>query len=470
MQKDGTMMHTTYINQVNISEMVARQREYYQSGRTYGASERRTYLKALLDAIKRYEPKIIEALRHDLNKGEFEAYTTEIGILYEEIRFSMKRIGRWMRPKRVKTSRIHLGAKSWMVPEPYGTVLIVAPWNYPFQLAISPLIGAIAAGNTAILKPSELTPHVSALLAQLIGETFAPEHISVIEGGVETSTELLQQKFDYIFFTGSVAVGKVVMEAAAKQLIPVTLELGGKSPCIVHHDANIELAAKRIAFGKFTNVGQTCVAPDYLFVHTSVKDKLLAALRQTIEAFYGGEPLHHPDYGRIVSRRHFERLVEFLHDGTIVTGGQTDAEKLQIAPTILEGVQWESAVMQEEIFGPVLPVLTYDTIEEVITAVNARPKPLALYLFTRDSNVEGQIVKRISYGGGCINDTLMHVASPYLPFGGVGESGVGSYHGKSSFDAFTHYKSILKQTNLFDFSFRYPSSKIGLSLIRKLLK
>lgn len=258
--------------------------------------------------------------------------------------------------------------------------------------------------------------------------------------------------------------------AAARQLIPLTLELGGKSPCIVHHDAQLELAAKRIAFGKFTNVGQTCIAPDYLFVHTSVKDQLLAAMKRTIEAFYGCEPLSHPDYGRIVSRKHFDRLSGFLYNGTIVTGGQTNVEKLQIAPTILDGVTWESPVMQEEIFGPVLPVVTYDHIEEVIAAVNARPKPLALYVFTQDRAVEKQVVKRISYGGGCINDTLMHVASPYLPFGGVGESGVGSYHGKSSFDTFTHYKSVLKQTSLFDFSFRYPSSKSGLSIIRKLLK
>ncbi|AFC28233.1 YwdH [Paenibacillus mucilaginosus 3016] len=453
-----------------IHSVIIKQKEHFNRGETRPLAVRQAHLEALRQAVKRYEAEIIAALRADLGKSELEAYSTEIGFLLEEIRFVSKRMKGWAKPRKVKTAPTHIGSRGVIIPEPYGTALIIAPWNYPFQLALSPLVCAIAAGNTAVLKPSELTPTVSALLARLVADTFAPEVVAVIEGGVEETTELLRQPFDYIFFTGSVPVGRIVMEAAAKRLIPVTLELGGKSPCIVHRDAKLELAAKRIAFGKFANSGQTCIAPDYLLVHEEVKDELLRHLQAAVEEFYGREPVRNPDYGRIVSRRHYDRLVRFLGDGRSVFGGQSDDEALRIAPTALDGVSPEAPVMQEEIFGPILPVLTYREIGETIAAVNAKPKPLALYLFTEDAGVQREVVEKVSFGGGCINDTLMHIATPYLPFGGVGESGMGSYHGESSFKAFSHFKSVLKQTTLFDIAFRYPSAKNGLKLMRRFMK
>ncbi|WP_426454839.1 aldehyde dehydrogenase [Paenibacillus sp. S-38] len=453
-----------------IRSVIIQQKDHFNRGLTRSLAVRQAHLDALRGAVKRYEADIIAALRADLGKSELEAYSTEIGFLLEEIRFVSKRMKGWAKPRKVKTALTHVGSRGVIVPEPYGTALIIAPWNYPFQLALSPLVGAIAAGNTAVLKPSELTPAVSSLLARLVADTFAPEVVAVIEGGVEETTELLRQPFDYIFFTGSVPVGRIVMEAAAKRLIPVTLELGGKSPCIVHRDAKLELAAKRVAFGKFANSGQTCIAPDYLLVHEEVKDEFLRHLRGAVEEFYGREPLRSPDYGRIVSRRHYDRLVRFLGDGRAVFGGQSDDEALRIAPTVLDGVSPEAPVMQEEIFGPILPVLTYREIGETIAAVNARPKPLALYLFTEDAGVQREVVEKVPFGGGCINDTLMHIATPHLPFGGVGESGMGSYHGESSFKAFSHFKSVLKQTTLFDIAFRYPSAKSGLKLMRRFMK
>ncbi|MFD2671881.1 aldehyde dehydrogenase [Marinicrinis sediminis] len=453
-----------------VSQLVARQKDYFNQQHTKSIAFRITQLQRLKHGIKQYEQKIIQALHQDLHKSEFEAYTTEIGILYEEINFTLKHLKKWARPKRVKTSLTHIGSKGKVIPEPYGTVLIIAPWNYPFQLALSPLVGAIAAGNTAIVKPSELTPHISHIMTELLSELYPETYIAVIEGGVQTSQHLLSQDVDYIFFTGSVGVGKLVMEAASRRLTPVTLELGGKSPCIVHEDADIELAAKRIVFGKFTNAGQTCIAPDYLFVHHTIKDRLIAAMKDVLHTFYGEHPLQHPDYGKIVNERHFNRLAAYVKDGAPILGGEMDRSTLKMEPTLLDQVTWDQPVMQEEIFGPVFPVLTYERIEDVVTAVNARPKPLALYLFTTSSAVEETITDRISFGGGCINDTLMHIATPHLPFGGVGESGIGSYHGESSFETFSHYKSMLRQTNKFDFSFRYPSAKHGLKIIRWLLK
>ncbi|MBN6188837.1 aldehyde dehydrogenase [Aneurinibacillus sp. BA2021] len=458
------------ITETNIASIVERQRAYFFSQQTKPLSFRLEQLERLREAVKRHEGDILSALKQDLHKSEFEAYTTEIGMVLEEIRFTMKHLRTWAKPKRVKTALTHFGSKGWVLPEPYGVVLVIAPWNYPFQLAISPLIGAIAAGNTAIIKPSELTPHTSNVLTTLIREVFPDDYVCSIPGGVSASEMLLRQPVDYIFFTGSPAVGRVVMEAAAKRLTPVTLELGGKSPCIVHKDANIALAAKRIVFGKYTNAGQTCIAPDYLFVHTDVKQALLDALRVTIDEFYGTEPIACEKYGKIINERHFDRLISYLQDGTIAFGGQADRERLKIAPTLLTDVSWDAKVMQEEIFGPIFPVMEYEQLEDVIHAVNQRPKPLALYLFTQSKEVENRINGTISYGGGCINDTIMHVATPYLPFGGVGESGMGSYHGASSFQTFSHFKSVLKQTNAFDFSFRYPSAKNGLQIIRRLFK
>ncbi|MED5016636.1 aldehyde dehydrogenase [Paenibacillus chibensis] len=453
-----------------MANLIQKQKHFYRSGATRTYEYRLRQLKRLKGTLVAHEKQIIDALKRDLNKSEFEAYSTEIGIVYEELKFTIKHLKSWMVPKKAKTALTHIGSKGRIIPEPYGTTLIIAPWNYPFQLAVSPLIGALAAGNTVVMKPSELTPVMSSLLADILGSVFDEEYVAVAQGGPEVSQALLSQPVDYIFFTGSVNVGRIVMESAAKQLIPLTLELGGKSPCIVHADAPLKLTAQRIVFGKFTNAGQTCIAPDYLLVHRSVKEELIACIKEAIQEFYGSDPISNPSYGHIVSDKHFKRLASFLDNGTVACGGQTAPEILAIEPTLLDQVTWDMPVMQEEIFGPILPVLEYDRIQEAVDMINDRPKPLALYLFTREPEIEDTVVGSVSYGGGCINDTLMHIATPYLPFGGVGESGMGAYHGQGSFDTFTHYKSVLKQTQLFDFKFRYPSSKNGLKYLRKLMK
>ncbi|MGX1901802.1 aldehyde dehydrogenase [Thermolongibacillus altinsuensis] len=447
-----------------------KQKRYFQTGETRPIDFRLQQLKNLKAAIKKYEREIIDTLKVELHKSEFEAYSAEIGVVYEEIRFMIKRLPDWIKPQRVPTPLTHIGSKSYIYPEPYGVNLIIAPWNYPFQLAISPLVGAIAAGNCAIIKPSEYTPNMSALLKKMISETFPEEYIAVVEGGVEVSQQLLDLRFDHIFFTGSVPVGKIVMAAAAKHLTPVTLELGGKSPAIVDASAHLDLAAKRIVWGKFLNAGQTCIAPDYVLVDANVKSLLIEKMKQYIVEFYGERPEQSPYYGRIVSERHTERLVRFLNEGTIVHGGRYDIEQRWIEPTLLDEITWEDDVMREEIFGPILPILTFETIDEAIAMVNAYEKPLALYLFSEDRQVQQQVIEQISFGGGCINDTIMHIATPYLPFGGVGQSGMGAYHGKASFDAFSHYKSVLKQTTKFDLSIRYPNNPNALKWIRKLFK
>ncbi|MBU8709310.1 aldehyde dehydrogenase [Bacillus subtilis] len=426
----------------SIPSIISKHKAYFAAGHTRPLESRLNILRKLKQAVRTHEADLIAALYQDLHKSEQEAYSTEIGIVLEEISFVMKRLRKWSKPKRVKTPLTHLGSKSIIIPEPYGTVLVIAPWNYPLQLALSPLIGAIAAGNTVVLKPSEYTPAVSAALSELISSVFPTDYVAMAEGGPDVSTALLQQPFDYIFFTGSVAVGKIIMEAAAK----------------------------RIVFGKFTNAGQTCIAPDYLFVHEDIKTKLTEEMKRAIREFYGPKPERNPQYGKIVSERHYQRLLSFLNDGIPLTGGQSDPNHHKIAPTILEQVRDDSPVMQEEIFGPILPLFTYRNIGEVIEKVQSRPKPLALYLFTTNKEIERAVLGNLSFGGGCINDTLMHVATPYLPFGGVGESGIGSYHGFDSFNTFTHKKSVVKQTNRFDFAFRYPSSKNGLRMIRKILK
>ena len=449
-----------------LTELIHKQKNV----QTPAVQDRIRLLNDLKKAIKHHEKDILQALAHDLHKSEQEAYTTESGMVYEEINHTVKHLHKWAKQNRAKTPLTHIGSKSMIIKEPYGSVLIIAPWNYPFQLALSPLVGAISAGNAVTLKPSELTPHVSNVIGTIVESVFQEDLAAVVEGGVDVSTELLKLPFDYIFFTGSVAVGKVVMEAAAKHLTPVTLELGGKSPCIVMPDADIKLAAKRITFGKFTNAGQTCIAPDYLLVHESIKEDLLREMTTCIRDFYGDQPETNPHFGKNVSQRHFYRLSKFLSNGTIVTGGQRNEQELKIAPTILDHITWEDPVMQEEIFGPILPVISFDSLQEAADMIKARPKPLALYLFTTNKETEAYILDNLSFGGGCINDTLMHVATPYLPFGGVGESGIGRYHGKESFFTFTHEKSVLRQTNRFDFSFRYPNAKNGLDIVRKFLK
>ncbi|PGM95835.1 aldehyde dehydrogenase [Bacillus cereus] len=455
---------------MSISSIVNKQKEYFYKGHTRSVETRKNNLKKLYEGIQRFEDEIFQALKLDLNKSVHESFTTEIGYVLKEISFQMKHISSWSKPKRVRTALTHFGSKGKVVPEPYGVTLIIAPWNYPFQLAIAPLVGALAAGNTVVLKPSELTPNVSKVLTRMLGELFPEELVSVIEGGVEESTALLKEPFDYIFFTGSVGVGKVVMEAAAKKLTPLTLELGGKSPCIVHKDAKLDVTARRIVWGKFLNAGQTCVAPDYMYVHSSVKEQLIEALRHEIAEQYGKDALQNDNYVRIVSERHFERLCTFLQDGKPVIGGNYKKETLQIEPTVLTNVTWESAVMEDEIFGPILPIIEYDKIEEVIETIQQHPKPLALYVFSEDRTVQEKVASNISYGGGCINDVVYHLATPYLPFGGVGSSGLGSYHGEQSFRTFSHYKSILSQSTAFDMKIRYSSTKSALKFIRKLLK
>ena len=455
---------------MSVSSIVNKQKEYFYNGHTRSVEVRKNNLKKLYEGVQRFEQEIFQALKLDLNKSVHESFTTEVGYVLKEISFQLKHISSWSKPKRVRTALTHFGSKGKVVPEPYGVTLIIAPWNYPFQLAIAPLVGALAAGNTIVLKPSELTPNVSKVITRMLEDLFQEELVAVVEGGVEESTALLKEPFDYIFFTGSVGVGKVVMEAAAKQLTPLTLELGGKSPCIVHKDAKIDVTARRIVWGKFLNAGQTCVAPDYMYVHASVKEQLIEALRHEIEKQYGKEPLHNDNYVRIVSERHFERLCTFLKDGKTVIGGNYKKETLHIEPTVLTNVTWESAVMEDEIFGPILPIIEYDNIEDVIDTIQQHPKPLALYVFSEDKGVQKKVTSNISYGGGCINDVVYHLATPYLPFGGVGSSGLGSYHGEESFRTFSHYKSILAQSTAFDMKIRYSSTKSALKFIRKLLK
>jgi aldehyde dehydrogenase (NAD+) len=460
----------TIVSSEQLSEILLRQQAYYRSGATRPIDFRKQQLGRLRDSLLRFEPELFAALKQDLNKSELESYSTELGIVLNEIGIAIRDVGRWAKPRRVRTPLTHFGASSRIIPEPLGTTVIIGPWNYPLQLIIMPLIGAIAAGNTAILKPSELAPATSQAIADLVRATFDPEYVAVVQGGADTSTELLKLPVDHIFFTGSPAVGKIVMEAAAKQLIPVTLELGGKSPCIVHKDANLVLAARRIIYGKATNAGQTCVAPDYLLVHRDVKSRLIELMSGEITSLYGSRPIDNPDYGAIVNERHFGRLLGYLEDGRIMIGGESDASTRKLAPTLLEGTPLDSRVMTEEIFGPILPVLEYESLEEAIAIIARNPKPLALYLFSDSSRVQRRIEDNVSFGGGCINDTIVHLATPYLPFGGVGTSGVGSYHGEYGFRTFSHYKSILKQTSRFDFPFRYPTSRWGLAVLRKLLR
>ncbi|WP_339783245.1 aldehyde dehydrogenase [Paenibacillus sp. FSL R7-0313] len=427
-------------------QLVTEQRTFFYTGQTKNIEYRINALQQLRKGIEKYQQRIQDALRADLNKSEAEAYGSEIRIVLGELDFALEHLQEWAAPKQVPTNPAMPDGVSTIYPEPYGVALIIAPWNYPFQLAFGPLIGAIAAGNCAVIKPSELTPAVSRLTYDLIQEIFPQEYIAVMEGEVEASTALLKEKFDYIFFTGSTGVGRIVMKAAAEHLTPVTLELGGKSPAIVHSDADLKLVAQRIVRGKFLNAGQTCVAPDYLLVHEQVHDELINLIGAEIKDKFGNDVLQNADFPHIVNARNFDRLLKFLTDGKTLIGGRSVREQLLIEPTVLGDVNWESAVMQEEIFGPILPVFTYSDLNPMLDEIVRRPKPLALYLFTQDEQLQDQVLNQVSFGGGCINDTLSHMTSHYLPFGGVGESGMGSYHGQQSFDVFSHHKSVLKRS------------------------
>ncbi|MDO4345144.1 MAG: aldehyde dehydrogenase [Eubacteriales bacterium] len=454
-----------------IEQMLDRQRAYFASGATKRYETRVENLKKLSRWIHEHEKEICGALYQDLDKAPFECYATEIGIVLEEVRYALKHLREWMKPEHVPTPLTQFPAKCFRVSEPYGVVLVMAPWNYPFQLSLAPLVGAIAAGNCVMLKPSAYAPHTSALLARMIREIYPDTLAAVIEGGREENTRLLSCRFDYIFFTGGVTVGKTVMEAAAKHLTPVTLELGGKSPCIVDETANLRLAARRIVWGKFLNAGQTCVAPDYVLVQSDVRDRLAEALKKEIRRQFGREPLKNRDYPKIINEKHRKRLQGLLEGCDILTGGKVSEADCKIEPTVVAGVHGESPVMQEEIFGPILPVLVYDRIEEAIAFVKRREKPLALYLFTGSTENEKKVLSNLSYGGGCVNDTVVHLATPYMPFGGVGNSGMGSYHGKESFNTFSHKKSIMKKALWLDIPLRYaPYRRISLSVLKKIQK
>lgn len=454
----------------SIPEQVKALRASFDLGRTRPLSWRLDQLAAIERMCSEREAEIEAALREDLGKSHFEAYSTEIQYTAHEAHIARKKLRRWARPDRVSTPVVAQPGSSKIHKDPLGVVLIIAPWNYPFQLAMAPLVGAIAAGNCAVIKPSEVAPAVSAMLAELVPEYLDPDAVAIVEGGVDETTALLGCRFDHIFYTGNGRVGRIVMRAAAEHLTPVTLELGGKSPTIVDRSVDLTVAARRIAWGKFTNAGQTCVAPDYVLVERSVYDAFVVELVATVKAFYGEDARHSPDFGRIINTRHLDRLVPLLESGTVAVGGQHDRDDRFLAPTVLTDVAPDSPVMNDEIFGPILPVLPVDDVEAAIAFINARPKPLALYLFSNDPSAQRKILERTSSGSAVINHALIQMAVPGLPFGGVGNSGMGAYHGKHSFDCFTHHKAVLRKPTALDPTFMYPPyTPKTIKLLKRLL-
>ncbi|PIH31122.1 aldehyde dehydrogenase [Staphylococcus epidermidis] len=445
---------------------------FFNTHKTKNLKFRKQQLKLLSKNIKNHENELLDALYKDLGKSKVEAYATEIGMLLKSIKLMRKELKNWSKTKQTDTPLYLFPTKSYIKKEPYGTVLIIGPFNYPVQLVFEPLIGAIAAGNTAIVKPSELTPHVAIVIKDIIEDTFDEAYVSVVEGGIEETQTLLSLPFDYMFFTGSEKVGKIVYEAAARKLIPVTLELGGKSPVIVDDTANIKVASERISFGKFTNAGQTCVAPDYILVQRKVKNDLIKALKKTITEFYGENIEKSPDFGRIVNQKHFNRLNDLIqiHKDNVVFGGNSSKEDLYIEPTLLDNITNDNKIMKEEIFGPILPIITYDNFDEVLEIIQSKSKPLSLYLFSEDENMTHRVVEELSFGGGAINDTLMHLANPKLPFGGVGSSGIGQYHGKYSFDTFSHMKSYTFKSTRLESSLFFPPYKGKFKYIKTFFK
>jgi acyl-CoA reductase-like NAD-dependent aldehyde dehydrogenase len=443
-----------------IKDILEKQRRSFSSGTTIDVQFRIQQLQLLAQSVAQHETEILQALKADLHKPAFEGFTSEILMVLEEIKYALKHLKSWVKPQKVAASWTQLLASNYIYPEPLGVVLIIGPWNYPLQLTISPLVNAIAAGNCAIIKPSEIAPHASQLIAEIIGKHFPPDFIAVVEGGVETSQALLAEKFDRIFFTGSAAIGRLVLAAAAQHLTPVTLELGGKSPCLVDLDCDLKLAAKRITWGKFLNAGQTCIAPDYLLVPTAIRSELLRYIGETVREFYGGDPQTSPDYARIVNDKQFARLTDLIDDckatSEIVFGGTSDRAERYIAPTVIDRVSPHSKIMADEIFGPLLPILEYENLNEAIALIQSQPKPLAFYFFSNNRDNQEKVLREISFGGGCINDTISHIIYPALPFGGVGDSGMGKYHGKAGFDTFSHYKSIMKKSLFPDLPLRYP--------------
>ena len=454
-----------------VRELVRKQRAFFAGGRTFDLRLRKEALRRLREGIRKHEKEICEALYADLGKTEGESYLCEVGMALKEIGEQIRHLEIWGRPRRVPSGLSCFPARSYVVPQPYGTVLIMAPWNYPFLLTMQPLAGALAAGNCCVVKPSAYSPGTSAVIAKVLEECFPKKYVAVVQGGRQENQQLLEERFDYIFFTGSVSVGKFVMEKAARHLTPVTLELGGKSPCAVDRTADISLSAKRIAFGKWLNCGQTCVAPDYVLIEEDVKEEFVRALRFWTKKMYGDAPLDNPAWGKIVNRKHFDRLCGLMDPEKIAFGGEVREETLQIGPAVLTEVSWEDPVMQEEIFGPILPILSVRDMEEARKQIAARPHPLACYVFTKDPKAERDFVRYVQSGGCCVNDTILHLASAGLPFGGVGDSGMGSYHGKKSFETFSHEKGVLKRGLHPDVPVRYqPFDRGKLAMMKMLLR
>ncbi|PZR24955.1 MAG: aldehyde dehydrogenase family protein [Citrobacter freundii] len=447
-------------------------RKYFNEGNTRSYSFRKNQLRALKDAIIRHEQALYDALYKDLHKSREEAWVTELGIVVSEIGLALKKLRKWMKPQRVRTNLLNIPSSSRIIHEPLGVVLIIAPWNYPFQLLLNPMIGAIAAGNCMVVKPSEFATSTDEVIGRILKEVFPPEYVLYVQGdGAEVVPGLMNEfRFDHVFYTGSTSVGKAVYKMAAEQLVPVTLELGGKSPCVVAKDANIEVAARRIALSKFSNAGQMCIAPDYVLVHQSVKDALIAEFRKAIIHFFGNDPLQSDEYGRIINQKQFDRLAGYLNNGSVAFGGSVDREALYISPTILQDVDLRSNVMEEEIFGPIMPVISFSSDEEVKEIISQHPDPLAFYLFTKSKEEEDKWLGSVAFGGGCVNNTALHFTNNRLPFGGRGNSGLGRYHGKYSFDTFTHQKSILKTPNWPDPAIKYPPFKGKLNLFKKIIK
>lgn len=453
-----------------IASIVNDLRDSFSSGYTKEIGWRVEQLKKIIQMTEEQQDKILAALKSDLGKCKSEAWTSEIGFVIGDAKHTLKHLKKWMKPRRVSTPIAAQPGKSFQLPEPLGTTLIIGAWNYPYQLVFAPLIAAVAAGNCAVLKPSELAPETSKLIAEIVPQYLDSNAISVVEGAVDETTELLKQRFDHIFYTGGEVVGKIVMRAASEYLTPVTLELGGKSPCIVESSADIDVTAARIVWSKWMNAGQTCVAPDYILVEKSLSSELIAAIQSKLKAFYGEDIQQSPDYGRIVNDRHFQRLAGYLDGQNVIYGGEQDENTRYLSPTIVLDPDLESPLMEQEIFGPILPVITLDSIKEAIPFVNKRPKPLALYVYTKDARYEEEVLSQTSAGNTCVNDGFMFMVNPDLPFGGVGNSGMGNYHGQFGFDTFSHLKTVMKRSYKFDVSLRYPPfSSLKLAILKKLL-
>lgn len=453
----------------SIAQIVSEQHLYFNTNNTKSISFRKEQLKKLKSLLQLNEPLLYKAIYADFKKSEFETFVTELALVYHEIDTAIKNLNKWSRKQRVRTNIINIPGRSYMHPEPLGVCLVIGAWNYPIQLSLAPFVGALAAGNTVILKPSEITSNTSGLLAKIINTNFPNNYLYVQEGGVLETTTLLEQKVNHIFFTGSTFVGKIVYQAAAKNLTPVTLELGGKSPAIISQHCNLKMTAKRLVWAKFLNAGQTCIAPDYVVIHESIKKAFIELCSQEIEkAQYRFE---NHNYVQIISDNHFNRLSKFLKEGTIALGGNTDAATRYISPTLITDIDFNSHIMNEEIFGPILPIISYHELDDAITAIKTKDKPLSCYVFTEKKLEKEKVINEISFGGGAINDGVMHITNPHLPFGGIGGSGIGSYHGKHSFKTFSHYKSIISKPTWFEFPFKfYPLSLKKLKIIKFLMK